>query len=408
MRILQVHNRYKTPGGEWTVLNQELELLKNEHEHEVDQFIIKNSDHLDTFLKKVKLIFKAHYNHNSKRLVKEHLINGNYDIMHVHNFFPLLTPSIFEAAREVGVPTVMSLHNYRLIHPNGLMYHKGKIDHRSITGSAYNCVWDGVYRDSKLQTAVAAHFIEYHRKNGTWYRYPTAFIALSKFSKNKFVEGGIPSNRIFIKPNFLKDPCMEYEDLQISSEKINRFLFVGRISNEKGIEDLIRCWMERSIPAELWIAGEGPLKKKLQQKSKGEKSIKWLGQCQKKEVLSLLSNSKALLFPTKCYEGMPLIILEAMSMGCPVISSDIGNPKNMIDHKINGLLFEPGKTADMYKNISWIISNPKNSKKLGENSRKKYEELYTPEKNYNTLMSIYEKAIEIEKKFKDHKQEHDV
>ncbi|MEX2411666.1 MAG: glycosyltransferase family 4 protein, partial [Candidatus Paceibacterota bacterium] len=346
MRILQVHNRYKTPGGEWTVLNQEHGLLKENHE--VDQFIIKNSDHLDTLTDKAKLIFKTHYNSQSKLLIKEQLQKGKYDVMHVHNFFPLLTPSIFEAARELGVPSVLTLHNYRLIHPNGLMYHKGKIDHRSIKGSAYNCVWDGVYRNSKLQTAVVAHMIEYHRKKGTWNRFPTAFIALSKFSKNKFAEGGIPADRIFIKPNFLKDPCKEDDDLEISSEKLNRFLFLGRISNEKGIEDLIRCWMERSIPAELWIAGEGPLKKKLQKKTKGEKSIKWLGQCDKKDVLKLLSNSKALLFPTKWYEGMPLIILEAMSMGCPVISSDIGNPKNMIDHKINGLLFEPGKMAELY------------------------------------------------------------
>ena len=397
MRILQVHNRYKTPGGEWTVLNQEHGLLKQEHE--VDQFIIKNSDHLATLTNKAKLIFKTHYNHQSKLLLKEQLQKRKYDVMHVHNFFPLLTPSIFEAARELGVASVMTLHNYRLIHPNGLMYHKGKIDQRSIHGNAYSCVWDGVYRNSKLQTAVVAHMIEYHRKKGTWNRYPTAFIALSKFSKNKFAEGGLPADRIFIKPNFLKDPCIEYDGLEISPEKMNRFLFLGRISNEKGIEDLIQCWMERSIPAELWIAGEGPLKKKLQQKTKGEKTIKWLGQCDKIDVLKLLSNSKALLFPTKWYEGMPLIIIEAMSMGCPVISSDIGNPKNMIAHKINGLLFEPGKMADLYKNISWIIRNPKKSKKLGENARMKYEELYTPEKNYNTLLSIYQNAIEFEKNF---------
>ena len=395
MRILQVHNRYKTPGGEWTVLNQENGLLKQNHD--VDQFLIKNSEHLVTLTDKAKLIFKTHYNHQSKLLIKEQLQKRKYDVMHVHNFFPLLTPSIFEAARELGVPSVLTLHNYRLIHPNGLMYHKGKIDQRSIQGSAYRCVWDGVYRNSKLQTAVVAHMIEYHRKKGTWNRYPTAFIALSKFSKNKFAEGGIPADRIFIKPNFLKDPCIEYDDLEISSEKLNRFLFLGRISHEKGIEDLIRCWMERSIPAELWIAGEGPLKKKLQQKTKGEKTIKWLGQCEKIDILKLLSNSKALLFPTKWYEGMPLIIIEAMSMGCPVISSDIGNPKNMIAHKINGLLFEPGKMADLYKNISWIIRNPKKSKKLGENARMKYEELYTPEKNYDILLSIYQNAIEYEK-----------
>lgn len=395
MNILQIHNRYKTPGGEWTVLNQEYNLLcKN---HKVDQFIIKNSDHLNSIWERMSLIFKTHYNSRSKKLIAEKLVQFPYDIMHVHNFFPLLTPSIFEAAREAAIPSVLSLHNYRLIHPNGLMYHRGKIDQRSVRGSAYDCVWDGVYRDSKLQTAVAAHMIEYHRKVKTWHKFPTLFIALSEFSKNKFVEGGLPADKIMIKPNFLTDPLTEYEDLKIENEKSDYFIFVGRISNEKGIEDLINSWIETNPPTKLLIAGDGPLKQKLMNRTKGTPSIEWLGQLSKKDVLKKLSKAKALIFPTKCFEGMPLILLEAMSMGCAVISSSIGNPKNMIDHGKNGLLYKPGDMSELIHSVQIIIENPEKASQLAENARDRYLKMYTPERNYDILLKIYTEAAKIEK-----------
>lgn len=394
MKILQVHNRYKTPGGEWTALRQEYNLLSKSHE--VDQFLVKNSDELNNSLNKFKLLYQTHYNHKSKRRLFKILKKGEYEVMHVHNFFPLLSPSIFEAARKAGIPSIMSLHNYRLIHPNALMYHKGKLDHRSVYGSAYECVLDGVYRDSIIQTAVTAHMIEYHRKHKTWHRYPTLFIALSEFSKKMFVEGGLPEEKIMIKPNFLPEPLNEYPDLSLTYKKSNYFLFAGRISSEKGIEELVTCWMNKKIPTDLLIAGEGPLKQKLMKKTARCKNIIWLGQLNRKEVLAKLSKASALLFPTRCYEGMPLIMLEAMSMGCPVISSDIGNPKNMIEHRVNGLLFRPGDTGDLYEKVKWILDNTGSSKLLGENSRKRYLELYTPERNYSCLMNIYRNAMELE------------
>ncbi len=396
MNILQVHNRYKIIGGEWTVLEQEYELLKKHHN--IDQLIVENNEELKSLFRRFKLIFDTHYNRNAKNLMAKKLSSGNYDVMHVHNFFPLLSPSIFEAAREAGIPSVMSLHNFRLIHPNGLMYHKGKIDERSLQGSAYQCVWDGVYRNSKLQTAVTAHMIEYHRKRKTWQRMPSAFIALSEFSKEKFVQGGLPEDRIFIKPNFLTDPLDEFDDLQISENKQNRFLYVGRLSNEKGIRDLIDCWMENSMDSRLEIAGDGPLKKELEKKTKNRKNISWLGQQSKKEILRLLSESKGLIFPTRCYEGQPLILLEAMSMGCPVITSRIGNPKNIIQHGENGLHFSPGNRREMYNQLLYLVRNSSVRMEMSRNARKSYLEHYTPDHNYRRLMDIYEQAKQLEEK----------
>jgi glycosyltransferase involved in cell wall biosynthesis len=400
MKILQIHNRYKQAGGEWTVVNQEQKLLSEKHT--VHSYFAENSKEINGLADRLKLLFSTHYNSESKRRVQEKLTGSNYDLMHVHNFFPVLSPSIFEAAREQNVPSVMSLHNFRLIHPNGLMFHNGEPDHRSVKGSAYRCVPDGVYRNSMIQTAVVAHMIEYHRKKKTWESIPSAFIALSEFSRNLFIEGGLPADRIFIKPNFIEDPVQNKNSLFLNSKKENTFLYVGRISEEKGVQQLVECWLRFKPDARLVIAGDGPLKAGLEEKSRRAENIEWLGQISRDQILQLLSVAKALLFPTKCYEGQPLILLEAMSMGCPVITSKIGNPENMIDDGETGFHFKPGDIDDMYDKCRIISKNPSQSLEMGKRARSVYLEKYTPQKNLELLTEIYEKAAELEKKLSPH------
>jgi glycosyltransferase involved in cell wall biosynthesis len=395
MKILQVHNRYRQPGGEWTVVNQEQKLL--EQEHTVDSFFVENNKEIAGFADRLKLLFRTHYNAKSKRRIKEVLSASRYDVMHVHNFFPVLSPSIFEAAREEGVPSVMSLHNFRLIHPNGLMYHDGKPDHRSVKGSAWQCVTDGVYRDSMIQTAVVAHMIEYHRKKGTWQQVPSAFIALSEFSKNLFVEGGLPEERIFIKPNFIDDPVSNSEALTLKNEKKNEFLYVGRISDEKGVDQIVDCWLKFKPSARLVIAGDGPLRQQFEKKSKHAENIEWLGQISRSDILERLTKAKALLFPTRCYEGQPLILLEAMSAGCPVITAKIGNPMNIIDDGETGFHYEPGNIEDLNQKCQVVCENPGPTLEMGKRARTVYLNKYTPQKNLTLLTEIYEQATELEK-----------
>lgn len=402
MKILQVHNKYKIAGGEWTVLNQEFELLSRHHE--VKQLIVDNRSSLESLGNRIRLVFNTHYNRRSREMVRRRLRELKPDIMHVHNFFPILTPSIFDAARDEGIPSVLSLHNFRLIHPNGLMYHKGKIDTRSVAGSAYRCVPDGVYRDSVLQTAVSAHMIEYHRKHGTWQRVPSVFIALSEFSKGKFTQGGLPPERIYIKPNFISDPLKEMPDRPQGQKRGDSFLYVGRISQEKGIEDLVRCWIKKEIRAELVIAGDGPLRGELESESRACSSIRWLGHIDQQDILKRLSDSRALVFPTRCFEGQPLILLEAMSVGCPVITSRIGNPKNLVDDGKNGLHFETGNLNDLYDKLEMLALDEEKARSMGREARKTYLANYTPEANYTRLMEVYDRAREWENKLRTNRQ----
>ncbi|MDX1640823.1 MAG: glycosyltransferase family 4 protein [Balneolaceae bacterium] len=402
MKILQVHNKYKISGGEWTVFNQEYDLLKQHHS--VEQLIVDNRKEISSIFDKLKLVFSTHYNKSSKKWMKKKLEEGRPDLMHVHNFFPLLTPSIFDAAREAGIPSVLTLHNFRLIHPNGLMYHKGKIDTRSVTGSAYRCVSDAVYRDSKLQTAVVAHMIEYHRKHETWKRVPTLFIALTEFSKQKFIEGGLPGDRIVVKPNFIEDPVKKNPGLMESNTSKSQFIYVGRISHEKGIEDLLDCWMKHNIEAKLVITGDGPLRKKLEKKTAAFSQIQWLGEIPRNDIITSLAESRALIFPTRCFEGLPMILVEAMSVGCPVITSKIGNPRALVDHEVNGLHFEPGNTDHLHEQIRFIQQNEEETLKIGKRAREKYLNNFTPEQNYRQLLDIYRLAIEKEDQLRESKQ----
>lgn len=389
MKILQVHNRYKQRGGEDVVCDQEYKLLiKNDFN--VRRYIVDNRSSLKSIWSKLKLLFQTHYSKESKRTISDILLDEEISLMHVHNFFPLLTPSIFDACLEKGIPSVMTLHNYRLIHPNGLLLNNNQIDERSVQGSAYECVLDGVYRNSVLQTLIVAHMIEFHRRKGTWENKVDKFIALTEFAKSKFVEGGIPKNKITVKPNFIEDPVQTDESLH---QKEDHYVFIGRISQEKGIETLIDA-CENISDSKVFIFGEGPLFKSLKKRTEALDHIVWMGYKNRNEVFNYLEKAKALLFPSVWYEGFPMTIVEALAFGVPVITSNIGSQSEIIEDNVTGLHFEAGNANELQKRIKSFDDNPEMVKSLSKNARNEYLDHYTPKKNIKQLTQIYCEVIE--------------
>lgn len=397
MNILQVHNRYKITGGEWTVVKQEYDLLSKDHN--VHQLIVENTKELDSLFNKLKLIFTTHYNRKSRELVRTKIRETGAEIMHVHNFFPLLSPSIFEASKEERVPSVLTLHNYRLFYPNGYMLHDGKIDERTVHGSAYSCVPDGVYRDSILQTAVVAHMIEYHRKRGTWAKDVDCLLCLTDFAKSKFIEAGFPEEKLTVKPNFVEDPFREQNFSEITDQKEDFYLFIGRISEEKGIRTLVTAWnsISKKSSSKLFILGDGPIKKELQVKTEENQNISWLGFVEREEVLDYLKRAKALMFPSEWYEGMPMTILEAFSAATPVLSTNIGSQAGIVDHRRTGLHFEPGDPKSLLKAVERFESDRTKQKEMGLAARREYEEKYTPEVNRKKLQTLYRELLKRER-----------
>ncbi len=390
MRVLQVHNFYTQPGGEKMVLNQEKKLLER-NGGTVYQFT-KDSKSIKSISNRLYTLYNLKFSNSIFSEFKICCKINNPDIIHVHNTFPLITPAIFFVANELNIPIVYTLHNYRLLYPNGLLLHKGKVDERTIKGSAYKTIPQKVYRDSYVQTAALAYLIEYHRKRKTWEKYVDQFIALTEFAKNKFIEADIPQNRISVKPNFVIDPFDEYLNLKRSTEP-EGFIFIGRISEEKGIKNLITVWLENDLSIPLYILGDGPLKKDLIAKTKGNDNIVWKGNVDKREVYESLSGCKALLFPSICYEGFPLTIAEAMAIGVPVMCSNIGSQQSIIKDGITGLHYNVQDAKDLLNKIRVLDSNEELVNKLGENSRKEYLEFYTPEKNYDMLIKIYQDVL---------------
>ena len=385
MRILLVHNEYIQPGGEDVVATAEGSLLEN-HGHKVRRFIVSNRS-LDRLSDKLLSAWQAPYSGRSRRRMDAHIAEFNPDVVHVHNFFPILTPSIYDACNDAAVPVVQTLHNYRLICPQALLLRNGKPCEKCVSGSPYHAVLYGCYRGSRLVSLVPARMVSINRRRGTWRGKVTRFIALTNFAKEKFVQGGLPADKITVKPNFVADPAAKRETGAVRREGA---LFVGRLSAEKGIATLLRAWRDLAIP--LRIIGDGPLADTIRHCD--DQAVKGLGQKARPEVIKEMRRAAFLIMPSECYESFPLVIAEAFATALPVITSRLGSMGEIIDDSVTGLHFQPGDPADLAAKVRWAVDNPSDMRRMGENARRVYEDRLTPEATYRQLMAIYDAAVQ--------------
>ena len=382
MKVLIVHNFYKVRAGEFSVLKNEIKLLKD-NGNEVITFY-KDNKNIKSFYSKVIYFLRIVYSKNIFKEFDYYLKQNKPDVIHVHNFFPIMTPAIFFAAKKNNIPIVHTLHNYRLICPTATLMHNNRIYEKSIINSPFSTIIDKVYRNSYLGTFALARMISYHKKYNTWDTQVDKFIALTNFSKSKFIEANFLSDKIEIKSNFVFDM---YDP---DSDKKEYALFVGRISEEKGIRYLIKAW--EKIDYKLIIAGTGPLENFV--KSQLNEKIIFLGKQSKEGIRSLMNAASFLVMPSIWYEGFPMVILEAYSAGLPVLGSRIGSIEEVVLDNITGLHFEPNQSRDIVKKVNTIIKDRELLKKISKNARKEYLEKYTPSKNYDILKNIYNSVIE--------------
>lgn len=385
MKILLTHNYYQIAGGEDTVLGNEAELLLSKG-HEVLEYTINNKK-INTFLSKINAILNLPLSYSQYSNMLKKLDEEKPDIVHVHNYFPLFSPSIFYACKKAKVPVVHTLHNYRAVCPTALLMHNGEINETSVTGSAWWSVVKRVYRGSYLGSLAVYTMVELHKKMGTWRKKVDRFIALTEFSKQKYIEAGWPSNKITVKPNFIEDP---FEHRVKLNDKGGYALYIGRLSEEKGIATLFKAWNHYQYP--LKIIGDGPMKDTVIHHTND--FIDYLGRKEKIEILELIEKSDFVILPSICYETFGMVIIEAFACGTPVLVSKLGSLKVIVENKVTGLHFAPGNSTDLVEKVKWLVEHPKEVKQMGNNARKEYLDKYTPEKNYEILMDIYQQAIE--------------
>ncbi len=387
MKILFAHNRYQHAGGEDNVVTAELKLL-TDYGHQVELWSVDNKDLPGGLRGKINTALNTCYSSASKAIALAKLHSFKPDVVHVHNFFPQLSPSIYDACQEQGIPVVQTLHNYRLICPGALLMRDGKICEQCITGSPYQAVLHGCYRNSALGSLVVAHLVATHRNQGTWQHKVNRFIALTEFAKSKFVEAGFPVDKICVKANFVTDPLTNSPSVKPAPPDFA--LFVGRLSEEKGLKTLLQAWSELPDPPLLKIAGTGPLAASIITTD----NIEALGLQSTEQISQLMQQAAFLVLPSEWYEGFPLVLVEAFAHGLPVLASNLGSMADIIKEGETGLLFEPGNAADLAVKVRWLLDHPEQRQRLGDNARQCYLANYTSESNVQQLLGIYQQAID--------------
>lgn len=384
MRILNVHSYYKIRGGEDEVCDAEMRLLQ-QMGHSVDLY----QEHNDRIasLGTVRTAINTIWSVKTYKTLKQILTRQNYNLVHVHNFLPLISPSVYYAARDRGVPVVQTLHNYRLLCPNALFFREGQVCENCL-GQAIPLpgIRHGCYRESRMASGGVATMLALHRASNTWTKMVDLYIALTEFARQKFIEGGLPAEKIVVKPHFV-DP-----DPGVGEGQGGYALYVGRLSVEKGIDTLLAAWEQLSDKIPLKIVGDGPLSEQVVQMTQKHPQIEWLGRKPLGEVYQLMGEAIAVIFPSKWYETFGRVAIEAFAKGTPVIAANIGAISELVEAGRLGLHFQPSDPADLAAKIEWLLSHPSELAHMRREVRLEYEAKYTAQQNYQQLLSIYDKA----------------
>ena len=349
--ILIVHNRYRQAGGEDAVVDAEAELLAG-HGHRVDRLVVDNDAIPDrpSAAQRVRLAVRTVWASAAAAAVADRARAVRADVVHVHNFLPLLSPAIHGAARSTGAAVVQTLHNYRLICPAATLFRDGAPCEDCVgLPVALPAVVHACYRDSRAQTAAVTAMLAVHRARRTWHRDVDAFIALTNFGRDRFIAGGLPVGRLVVKPNFASDEGDPHADESSTRSQFANgpVLFVGRLAPEKGIRTLLAAWprVDRDSGRQLRIVGGGPLVDDVRTAAAATPGITFVGPVSRDEVQAEMRSAAVMVFPSEWYEGMPLSLIEAFAAGLPVLASRLGAMESMIADGRTGILCRTGRSG---------------------------------------------------------------
>lgn len=387
-RILLVHNYYQIGGGEHTVFENEKNLLL-ENNHEVFVYSRSNDELKSSKWKLFILPFTTIWSFKTYRDVRKLICDNDIEIVHCHNTFPLISPSVYYAARSLKVPVIQTIHNFRFLCPNGLFYCDGKPCEKCREQESFApALKNSCYRNSKIQTAVAAAMLKIHRWLGTYKK--INYIFLTDFNRNKF-NGliDIHGDNVFIKPNFVPKVVVGDSNAEIKT----KFIYAGRLDENKGICFLLEAWSELPKEYELHIYGDGGCRKACEEAAQKFSNVYFWGFQPQQVVFENIAESAALVFPSKCYETFGLIWAESFSAGRPVVSADLGNHGDIIRTSGGGTLFEMENVKSFCDAVDRVV---KENRKYSAAAKQYYIDHLAPEKNYEILRDIYDKAKHIQ------------
>lgn len=383
--ILQVHNRYQIPGGEDTVAENERRLLEAQG-HRVVRYFRDNKEMKDfSLLRKLLLPVTTVFNPRTYREVRRLIRTEHIDIVHVHNTLNLISPSVYYAALAEGVPVVQTVHNFRLLCPGATFYRDGHICEDCLHGGLGCAVKHSCYRGSRLQTLACVISTKIHRMTGIYGK--LNYICLTEFNREKLLNlKQVRPERVHVKPNFVEnDP----EPILPEERRRNQMVFAGRLEKLKGVDVLLKSWklLGENAP-QLILCGTGPLEDWCRDyiREHAVQNVQMRGFTPNAEVRRLMAQSRALILPTRCYEGFPVSIVEAFSVGTPVLCSDLGNAGSIVTEGVTGRKFQPDSPEDLARAVG-------TSGGMCESTYAQYLSGYTAERNYETLEAIYRQIL---------------
>jgi glycosyltransferase involved in cell wall biosynthesis len=389
VKICLVHNSYEQRGGEDVVFEQERANL-NRWGHEVIAYHRSNTEMKDLApLTRISLVKNSVWSTDTRREFSELLDREAPDIVHVHNTFFMISPSVYSACKERDIPVVQTLHNFRWICPAYTLYRNGNVCEDCLNGSLWNGIYHGCYRGSTAATAAVALILASHRLMKTWDECVDYYIALTEFSREKFIAAGLRPSKIVVKPNFVEidpGPRAKAGDFAV---------YVGRLSPEKGLDTLLHAWERLPAQCPLQIVGDGPERAALedQVRQRNILNVTFRGSLTRTETIAAMKEARFVVVPSVWYETFSMVIAEAMACGTPVVCSRLGAMKENVADRITGLHFSPGDAEDLARTAAWAWNHPAEMSEMGRTARREYERRYTAERNYELLMEIYEKAL---------------
>lgn len=392
MKILMIHNFHRkgSASGDDQVYKNEAALLEA-HGNEVVRYTVSNDvfDEAGVF-RKLLLTLGMLWSFRHYREVGSLIRKECPDIVHVHTFFPLLSPSVLYAAKRAGCKVVATLHDTRFVCPCATSLRGGKLcnacgDGHYLRMCRYRC-----YKGSGIQSLIVALIFRYHRARKSFYQQIDRYICLNDSQISLLQNVGFDEGKIVKKYNYVPDVAAEVMFPGLDELPERYVVYYGRIGEEKGIGLLMEIW-NRLPDIPLIVMGGGPMEKNFSEWAASRKQVYYLGYVQHERCLAVVKGGEFVVFPSVWYEGCSMVEIEAESLGVPLVATDLGFSSEAVEEGVNGCRIPLGDVNGFVEKIRELWDRPGLCRQMGENARRDYEAKYRPEDNYRQLMAVYER-----------------
>jgi glycosyltransferase involved in cell wall biosynthesis len=396
VKILVINNSPRTgfPSGGYISAEKEFSLLES-HGHTLVRVTPSNDEfRRGNMIKKLRTILEIPWSVSAYKQVKKLFEEHEPDIVHIHNVFPMLSPSIYYAVRQKDTPVIQTVHDFMFLCPTFFGVRDDAECRECKDGSFFRSIRYGCFKNSRFQTIPIALMHKLHYTMKTFRKKIDAYICLTPSQRTILLRAGFDAKRMYMKPNFTEDT---YSGKGYRAG--DYALFIGRLGREKGVKTLLHAWRNLG-DITLKIVGDGPEGGELRSLAGelGLTNVEFLGYKEHAECLDVLGGSRFLLVPSIWNEGCPRVIYEAFSHFKPVIASNLGAMADLIEHGKTGFLVEPRNAEALADQARCLWNDPEKCKSMGLNARQEYETNYTPHQNYEMLMTIYETVMDLKRR----------